>query len=391
MAAKPKVYRMTLSEYHRYLDDKHRELEACYKDVEEVQMQFNDIFKRELAAWQERFAFCFPRVGAQRRELPAEFVALIDRTEAEERARLEKEIADLDQQIKDGRAKMDELLAKAQAETEALRTANPELNAREEKLKGLVVRYQDEYAKAFEALEKLGGLSWLLSSSKRGKLQKAQRQAKARQAQHMQQLQTVRQEWQDKLKQTGETQAALREEWQKTSVSVSQAETRREHLHANLNDLAEQAALQRVLEELKEPPDVPGELGEALKDLVQRNHVRWAYEEGLRAVAETLGLLKGVGEGLKRFQKSLATVLQEQRRYNLKEVHAQISEFVVALLETWKALQAQVKDEKLMGKNPLDFSRIVDRYVKERLTDTNIQRLFEEMGEALNQATAAWK
>lgn len=391
MAAKPKIYRMTLSEYHRYIDDKHRELEACYKDVEEVQKEFNDIFKRELLAWQERFAFCFPRVGAQRRELPAEFVALIDRTEAEERARLEKEIADLDQLIRAERASMDELLARAQAETEALRAANPELNAREEKLKSLIVKYQDEYAKAFEALEKLGGLSWLLSPVKRRALLKAQRQAKIRQAQYEQELKAVRQEWQDKLKQAAETQATLRERWQKASVSASQAETRREHLQTHLDDLAEQAGLQRVLEELKEPPNVSGELGEALKDLVQRNHVRWAYEEGLRAVAETLGLLKGVGEGLKRFQKSLATVLQEQRRYNLKEVHAQLPEFVVAILETWKALQAQVKDEKLMGKNPLDFSRIVDRYVKERLTNANIQRLFEEMGEALNRATAAWK
>jgi hypothetical protein len=157
-----------------------------------------------------------------------------------------------------------------------------------------------------------------------------------------------------------------------------------------LEALAEQGALQKVLENLNEPPDIPGELGEALRDLAQRNQVRRAYEEGLRAVAEILGLTKGVGEGLKRFQQSVATVLQEQRRYNLKEVQVPVSQWAVTLNETWKELQAKVKDEKQMGRHPLEFSQIVSQYVKGRLTDANIQGLFEHLGKALSQATAAW-
>jgi hypothetical protein len=39
----------------------------------------------------------------------------------------------------------------------------------------------------------------------------------------------------------------------------------------------------------------------------------------------------------------------------------------------------------------LEFSQIVDKYIKERLTEASIQGLFESLGEALNQATAAWK
>lgn len=388
-----KVYRMKLEEYHRYLDDKRRELEACYKDVEEVQFQFNDIFKQELAGWQERFAYCFPRVGAGRREMPAAFAQAIDASEAEERAKLEKEIADLEQRIRDGRAKMDKVMADAQEASNTLRAKNPELNEREEKTKALIVKYQDEYAQAYAEVEKLDyfPFGWLVNGDKIRRLKKAMAKAKEQQTAASKGLRTIRQKWQDALDKAGETQAALRDEWQKESVAVSQAETRREHLQTNLADLAEQSGLQHVLEGLKEPPEVPGELGDALKELVRRNHVRWDYEGGLKSVAETLGLLKGVGEGLARFQKSLATVVQEQRRYNLKDVKAELPEFVVRFNETYKELQTKVKDEKYMGTHPLEFSRTVDAYIKERFTDASIQALFEVMGEALNKATKEWK
>ena len=48
MPAKPtrQTQQMQLAEFHRYLDGKRRELEACYSETEEVQYQFNDIFHR---------------------------------------------------------------------------------------------------------------------------------------------------------------------------------------------------------------------------------------------------------------------------------------------------------------------------------------------------------
>lgn len=387
-----RVYRMTLAEFHRYLDDKRRELESCYREIEEVQFQFNDIFKRELEAWKEKFAFCYPRVRAQRRELPPAFAQLIDRTEAEEHARLQAEIASLEQEIRESRAKMDELLAQAQAMTNDLRHANPQLDQREEALKATIAKLEDQYAEAFEELEKLDTfpLGWLIHAGRISKLKRVQREAKEKQAKALMQLRQVRQEWLDIVQKAGEKQAELRQQWAQLGVRVAEAESRRAHLQANLDALAEQGALQKVLENLDEPPEVSGELGEALRDLVQRNRVRRAYEEGLRAVAEILGLTKGVGEGMKRFQQSVATVLQEQRRYGLKEVHVPVPQSAVVLNETWKELQAKVKDEKQMGRHPLEFSQIVGQYVKSRLTDAHIQGLFENLGKALSQATAAW-
>ena len=390
---KERVNRLTLTEFQRYVDDSGRRLLACYKETEEVQFQFNDVFKQELDAWQETFAYCYPRLAVQRQDLPLTFARHVDQVEAEERERIRQEIAELDQQLRDRRAKMDDLLSQGQAATDALRTANPGLNDREEDLKALVVRYQDEYAQAFEDVEALEAspLGWMRNYFKIRRLKKVQRMAKSQQAHTLTQLRKVRQEWLSKVEEAGDTQAEFRDQWQEAGIKASEAQGRRDHLESNFDALAEQAALQRVLEELREPPDVAGDLGDALKELVERNIVRWNYEEGLRAVAEALGLLKGIGEGLKRFQRSLQTVLQEQRRYSLSQVHVHVPQLVIALNQTWEEIGGKVKDEKYMGTHPLEFSRIVDRYIKERFTDQGIQSYFELMGEALNRATAAWE
>ncbi len=388
-----RVYKMSLDEFHRYLGDKRREIEACYKEIEEVQYRFNDIFKRELDAWQTKFSYCYPRVVAERSEMPPAFAQLIDRTEQEERTRIQREIADLEQSIEAGRAKMDDLLAKSQQAVEGLRNANPGLNVTEEKLKAEMVRLEDEYVRAFEKLESLDTFpfGWFTQFPQIRRLKREQRDIKRKQNDIYKQLSQVRHDWQKQLEDAGEAQAQMRAEWQQTSIQVSEAQGRRDHLQANFAALAEQAAIQRVLEELREPPAVPGELGQTLKELVESNHMRWNYEEGLRAVAEALGIAKGVGEGMQRFQRSVSTVLQEQRRYNLRPVKVPLPASAAILNETWKELTAKVKDDKYMGAHPVEFSRIIDGYVKERLTDQKIQALFENMGQALNEATSAWK
>lgn len=391
-AARERIYRMSLRDFYRYLDDKRSELAACYKDVEEVQFEFNEIFRQEMAAWQEAVAFCFPRLVTQRDELPADFVVHIDRIEEEERARIRGEIADLEAKIAELQGRSDALLRQGQEATDSLKRTNPELNAREEQLKARMAAYQTEYAELYERLEQLdrSPLAWLTNGGEIRRLRREQARIRREQAATLNELRQVRQAWTTRLQEISNAQAELREQWQGVSVELAQAQARRDHLQANFDALAQQAGLQRVLEELDEAPPVPGELGERLAEVVARNKTRHAYEQGLASVAETLGLTKGVGEGLARFQKSVGTVLEEQRRYSLKQVDVVLPEQVVAVNEIWSQLGAKVRDEKAMGRNPLEFSRIVKGYIDQYLSDAQVQALFETMGEALNRATKAW-
>jgi predicted nucleic acid-binding Zn-ribbon protein len=389
---KKRVYRMTLAEFHRYLQDKRKELQACYKEIEEVQFQLNEMFNHELEVWQEQLSFCYPRLAKQRDEMHPPFAEQIDAVEDEERERIRQEIADLGQEIEETRRRMDELMAQGQAATKALREQNPKLNEREEHLKKLISDYEEEYAQAYEEIEALrrpplGGLTHL---PKILRLRRVQKRAKEQQRQAIEEMREVRQTWKQRIEETGETQAELRKEWEGLGTKLSQARGRRDHLQANFDALAQQAALQRVLEELEEPPDVSGELGEGLEKLAKHNKIRQAYETGLRSVAEALGLLKALGEGLDRFGNSVRTVRQEQRRFDLPRTHVMVPHSVAITNQIWKTLQQQVEDEKYMGTHPLKFSRIVDRYIKSRLADEQIESFFQELGQALNRATEAW-
>ncbi|MFO7916565.1 MAG: hypothetical protein R6V13_00590 [Anaerolineae bacterium] len=392
LQTKKRVYRMTLAEFYHYLQAKREELQACYKEVEEVQFQLNDMFKRELEAWQEQISFCYPRLAKQRDEMPQAFAQWIDRMEAEEKERIRQEIADLAREIEETRQRMDQLMARGQAATKALREHNPKLNAQEERLKKQVFNYEEEYAQAFEEIETLkqSPFGRLANWGKIRRLKRVQKKAKEQQRQALEELREVRRTWKQKVEGTGEKQAELRKEWEQLSIRLSQARGRHDHLQENFDPLAEQAALQRVLEELEEPPDVPGPLGEGLERLVKHNKIRRAYETGLRAVAETLGLLKAMGEGLDRFGNSVQTVLEEQRRFDLPRTHVLVPHSVAVTNQIWKTLQDHVEDERDMGTNPLKFSRIVDHYTKSRLTDEQIESFFQELGQALSRATEAW-
>jgi chromosome segregation ATPase len=387
-----RVYRMDLSEFHRYLNDKAQELAACQKQTEEVKERLDKIFARELEAWQEVFGYCYPRVAAQRAELPPRFAAHLDQVEAEEQERIRREIADLGKTVVEGRLQLDRLSAQGQAAVGALREANPAINAREESLKAQVVAYQNEYARAYDALDTLNDspLAWLTHAGKIRRHKKAMREARRKQEATLKQLRGVRQEWLEQVERAGDTQAELREQWQKLSVQVSEAQGRREHLEAHFDALAEEAAIRRTLEELSEPYDVTGELGAKLEELVQRNQVRKSYEQGLAASAEALGLLKGIGQGLQRFGSSVGQVVREQRRYNLAKVDVLVPHSVAAINQTWREFDAKVQDDKAMAEQPLKFAALVSQYFTRRLTNESIQTFFEQMGEALNQATKKW-
>ena len=386
-------YRMKLADFFRYLGDKRNEMQACAAKVQAIQTRFTAIFTTELAAWQQVFGYCFAEVGAQRAQLPAPFAKVIDNAEQEERARITQEIADLDAEVSTKRAQMDKLLGESQNVTGTLKQANPGVNDREEQLKALMVHYQDEYAQAYEAIEALddGIFAGLIHWGQIHHLKKVQSRAKRQQAETLKKLRQVRQEWLSHVEQVGEMQGKFRDEWQKLGVEVSEAESKREHRALHFDDLAIEAALTRILEGLDTPPNVPGELGQKLIELVTRNEIRKAYQAGLQAAAEAIGMAGGIGKGMARFHDSVKKVLAEQRQYNLKPVTIALPQSMAVLNETWRTLAEKVDNEEYFAKHPREFVTLEEQYIRKPLTDENIKGLFETMGDALNRGTAVWK
>ncbi|NLX35533.1 MAG: hypothetical protein GXY68_02460 [Chloroflexi bacterium] len=386
-----RVYAMKLSQFEQYLREKLQELRACAKEIEEIRVEFEAAFKRELEAWQERFSYCYPLIKGDRSVLPGEMQAQLAQIEREETAKIRAEMTELTTRLSTSRAEMDQQAAAAEAARQELRKSNPKLDKREEGLKARIVKLQNQYAELYEQEEQLGGaLSWLTAGGKLRRLRREQKQVKEQQAKALADLEKVRTEWAEQVKTIGEAQAELGARWQKLGIEVARDEARLSFLSANTGALAEQNAIQRLLEELDAPPPVAGELGVKLGELAEHNRIRAQYEQGMADVSLSLGLMQGIGTGLEKFGASVSKVVGEQRRYNLAQVQVPVPASAAVINQTWKFVADKLHDEDYMGRNPLAFSEVIAKYVSNRLTETTIQRFFEELGAALNRATSAW-
>jgi DNA repair exonuclease SbcCD ATPase subunit len=385
-------YDMGLGDFDRYLRDKNKELDGCIVEIEEIQKRLQDEFQRELTVWQGLFGYCYPQVTVRRAELPPDLTQYLDRIEQEELERLKAEIADLTAKLAAGRKAIDDWTGSAQEAARSLRAANPDLNAREEQLKRKVTALQDEYTVAYEDLERAHGpfLGWLTNAGAIRKARRRQAETKKEQAQAIEQLRQVRQNWLTAVQETSETQSKLREQWQQATIETAEQQARYDYVRNNLDALARQNGVQRALDEMTEAPAMTDELGDKLRELAAHNAVRARFEDGLMAVSESLGMLRGVNKGLDKFGESVSQVLGEQKRYSLKEVTIPVSREVAAVNQTWAALAKEARDEEQAVREPLEFAKIARQYVIDRLTPQVIQAFFESMGDALNKGTSAW-
>ena len=112
---------------------------------------------------------------------------------------------------------------------------------------------------------------------------------------------------------------------------------------------------------------------------------------GRNMQGRVLGLLKGLHEGMNRFSQSVGKVYEEQKRYNLPSLSVGLPPNVNEFSSIWQPFRKLVKDEKYMGRHPLEFSQKVKDFTAQHLTDAQIEAAFVEMGEALKRATKRWK
>jgi len=380
-----------LGRFVTFIQENTQRIADLYKEVEEVQVRFNSEYSALLAEWQGLVEGAAPRLLAA--ELPAPVAAALSASQAQERAKLEARLAELRASLAEKKQASDAALQAAQAEIARLRELNPELNQREEKLKAQSLRESERILALEVELKDAGFWNRLLGA---GELKAKLDKARKGHAKTVSALQGVREEWVQKKKEAEGRQAELRGAWEKASVELSQSQAEHDYLAGNLEALTAQRGAQAYLAALEQAPAsggplVGGELGDATSQIAALNAKLAAYRGGLASVAESLGLLTGVRTGMERFFQSANKVYEEQRRYNLKPLRLEVHRDVVAFHNTWAEYAKLVRDEKRLGQNPLEFVRIAQGMIQERLTEPAIQAMFESMGQALSAATKAWK
>jgi hypothetical protein len=379
--------KMSLAEFYKYARQNRKRMSDIYREIEEIQYQFNDLYSTQMQERDKLIAAHVPLLLEAPGDLPLELRHLLEKQEKTELQALMEEITKLEGETEDKRRQADSLIKQAQDQTAYVRGQNPILDQQEEELKARQASIESDLAKVDAEIDQLG----LLKFFERRRLGKERAQLAENRESVKAGIRAVREKWQADKRQMQEAQTGLQSQWQAVSVETAQLQARLDYLSANRNALSNRNAAQRLLENLKELPVADGPWEDRLRPLVELGQNQRSYETGLTSVAEILGLLKGLGEGMDRFIRSVGTVYEEQRRYKLPSLTLNLSDAVTSFHSIWPDFQAKVKDEKYLGTHPLEFNRRIQIIVQERINEDAIQKMFDEMGAALTRATKAWR
>ena len=382
---------ITLADFYNYVRDGRKRIADVYREIEEIQYQFNDLHARQLAERQKLISAYAPLLHSE--ELPPELQQVLAAQEQTERQAIQEEIARLTKEVAEKRGAADSFIQLGQKQVAALREENPVLNQQEEGLKVRRASLEQEIQRLDLELKQMGcfPLGWLTHFFQRRRLRREREQLVQNLGAMDNGIRIVREKWQTRKKELQQSQADLQGKWQALSVEASQLQARLDDLTTNIDDLSKQNAAKNLLGNLQELPVSEGDWRDRLAPLVELSRNKSSYEVGLTTVAESLGLLKGLGEGMDRFVRSVSTVYEEQRRYKLAMPRVTLSDAVTSFHARWPEFQAKVKDEKYLGTHPLEFSQRVREIIGQQFQENAIKRMFEDMGNALTLATKQWR
>ncbi|HNR96739.1 MAG TPA: hypothetical protein PKJ21_00700 [Anaerolineae bacterium] len=378
---------MTLAQFYNYVRTSRQRMADVYREVEEIQFQFNDLHTRQLNERNKVLSTLAPQLLAGT-DLTEELKQALEARVQLERQLLLDRIAALSKELTETRQNSERLIAEGQKQIAYLREQNPLLDQQEEKLKARRAALQQQLEELDAQIKRTGCLTGYAA---RRRLQTERKKLAGNVASMDQGIRTVREKWKTLREQVQAGQLEMQTRWQTLSVEISQKQALLDDLSGNLEPRSRENAARNLLVELREPPADAGSWRDRLTPLTELNKSVGNYVIGLTSVAEILGLVKGLGEGMDRFIRSVGTVYEEQTRYKLAELRLSIPDEVTAFHAYWPTLQAMVKDEKYLGTHPLEFSQKVKEAVGSRLGTTQIQKMFEQMGAALTTATKQWR
>lgn len=381
-----------------YLDTQKREIQALIDQLDEIQVAFNAQFD-EFKGWHD----------AKLDQLTDQVAGQMDAISPELRAAIEEQLVEECKQIDERRQQLrekylpkrqqaaDSLLAQAQAELAKLHDLNPQLDAREEELKGekaeleaRLVELNDEIRKKSRGLGVMRHFIAITKADRErhrilGKLEAINGS-----------LYTIRRQWEQQSGRIKEQQAEYQEQWQMESIAVARLQSELDQLDDDdqREDLALQRAIRHVLDALKKPAPSPDpELDNGLKEMIELNIQTDDYHAGLASVGGFIGLLRGINNGLQAIRKSIDGLLREQKMHSahLRALNFQLPDRVETFHKQWPALAQQFADEKTIGAHPTEFSANVKPLLEGTLSQHEVEAMFNSLGTMIGRATARWE
>jgi chromosome segregation ATPase len=389
-------------DFYTFLTDTTRRIEQVRDELDEIQAGFTTSYT-EFRAKHDATLSRLTNLVLERLEdhqngvLNPALHQKIDQRFEQERKAARQRREELRTLIPQREAELDRTLEMAREQERELRRQNPVFDQREEKLKAEIDGLREEIQKLDRRLKSLnrGCLGFLLNFQKIDRVDRQRQQLIGRVRSHQESLYGVRVEWQQFKKSASEEQARLQQAWTEQNLALANLRSELEHLEedARLEELARKRAVFKELDGLKSPDLCEQSQLEAdLRQMLVLNHQTDNYHEGLTRVAGLIALLDSLQQGMKLFSQSVRSVIDQQRQHSahLPPLTIALPSWVVEFHQFWEPLRQQVRDEARLGKVPLEFVDTVRPAMEKTLTESTIERMFNELGDALNAATRAW-
>lgn len=385
---------MTIHQFEDFVATAQTNVAELYREIHEVQEALNDAREATRLARQDAVEAARSLIAERRASLDVGFTSALDARIEEQRHSLEAEVAALRELVAQGEAKSAELLGEARAAREMLRALNPELDAQEEALK----REIETLEATAQELDRLIARKarWFGMFTRRRQIRELARElskADERIALLAKKLGSVRKRWEKERTSETELQSDLQAKWQENELRVARLRQDLAALELDVSGEAERRALLALVQGEEAPPPTGDPEADRLLAEVNRlsDEVIDRQEQAIRAGAQMLAVLSGLGEALDGFRNSVRTVREEQDAHSeLPRLVVQLPDSVIGFHAVWERLTSYVLNEKQMAAYPGHFYNALQALLDQSLTNDAIDRMFTEMGNALSDATANW-
>jgi hypothetical protein len=385
-----------------YIGQQESALQELIEQLDEVQIAFNarfDEFKAQHDAALDRLTGSIAALMAsgQTGSISPNLLRALEQRWPEELQQIQDRRSKImEQYLPQRHQAADELLAKAQAETAQLRTLNPQLDKREEKLKRSQAELEGQLSDLNERIRQKSrgvGVVWHFIAITKDDRERQRIIGRLEGIQDS--LFEVRRIWETEQDKASDLQKAYQEQWQLESVAVARLQSELDQLNdpARRENLALRRAIRHVVDALHEPsPGSERELSEGLAEMVKLNIETDAFHEGLASVGGMIGLLRGILSGLAAIRKSVEGLANEQSMHSsyLAPLQFTLPAGAEVFHRQWPVLARKFADEREISAHPSDFSAAVAPLLQDSLSEATIEGMFDDLGTMIEQATAAW-
>ncbi|MEN6304206.1 MAG: hypothetical protein ABFD96_15850 [Armatimonadia bacterium] len=374
----------------QYLDTQCASLTDLVREIEEVQREFETRFVGTQQKFENARAAVVAWVSDHKWQQPSWLIDEINERLPALREAKSKRLAEVREELTGLGNQRQAIEMQDEAGVAALKESNPRLNAREEELKVAVEKTRATLGEKMKEWKQAGsGLGWLTRAGKvrqlRGEIEKLSAELSSVSGR----LTEVRNSWVALEKKTDESDQQLQEAWRLRTAEIARLKRELAQLEGDLETVCREAALAEILDALAAPKNTgDAELDALLTQVVALHDETRDYEGGIAQVSELMGILKGLCEGLTRMRESVASVKSEQDMHaELADLKLQAPEGVLQFHRLWAELRPVVLDEKQAAEHPRDFAQAIKQVIGDRLSNTVIDLMFNNLGNELNRAT----